>query len=185
MSIFLEGSTMNKRLVLVVGVLLTGALAWTAFGQAGDGRARFQQMREAQMKAVAALQEQVGKLKAMMEQQPAMRNFQDMTDEERTKWREESTKRRDEQAAIMANIEKQLDTVKGGMQLAREQREAMTSLNDLLASAKSENATATVAKIEKLIAEKQKQYEEKMAAMGYDAEMAQRWMERGGQRRGQ
>lgn len=178
---------MNKRLVFVVVVLLTGAVAWTAFGQAGDGRARFQQMREAQMKAIAALQEQVGKLKAMMEQQSGAgaRNFQDMTDEERTKWREERTQRQEEQTAVMASIQQQLDTLKGGMQLAREHREAMEPLNDLLASAKSENATATAAKVEKLIAEKQKQFQDKMTAMGWDPEMLQRMMERGGQRRGQ
>ncbi|NLH42902.1 MAG: hypothetical protein GX448_13770 [Planctomycetes bacterium] len=177
---------MNKRLVLVVGVLLTGALAWSAFAQPqGGGRGGFGQMRETQLKAIAALQEQVGKLKAMMEQQPQMRNFQDMTDEERTKMREEMTARREQQTAIMAEIAKQLDTVKGAMQLAREQREAMTPLNDLLASAKSENATATAAKIQKLIDEKKKQFEDKMTAMGMDPEMVQRMMERGGQRRGQ
>ena len=178
---------MNKRLVLAVGVLLTGAVAWTAFGQAGGGRGGFGQMREMQTKAIAALQEQVGKLKAMLEQQPGTqgRNFQDMTDEERTKWREERTKRQEEQTAIMANIQQQLDTLKGGMQLAREHREAMEPLNDLLASAKSENATATAAKVQKIIDEKQKQFQDKMAAMGWDPEMLQRMMERGGQRRGQ
>jgi hypothetical protein len=108
-----------------------------------------------------------------------------MTDEERTKMREEMTARREQQTAIMAEIAKQLDTVKGAMQLAREQREAMTPLNDLLASAKSENATATAAKIQKLIDEKKKQFEDKMTAMGMDPEMVQRMMERGGQRRGQ
>ncbi|MEN6333680.1 MAG: hypothetical protein ABFE01_05425 [Phycisphaerales bacterium] len=177
---------MNKRLAVGVGVLLTGALAWTAFAQPGGGRGGFAQMREARVKAIAALQEQVGKLKAMTEQQPAARgNFQDMTDEERTKMREEMTKRQEEQTAIMAEIQKQLDTIKGGMQLVREQRQAMEPLNDLLASAKSENATATAAKIQKLIDERQKQFQDKMTAMGMDPEMVQRMMERGGQRRGQ
>ncbi len=177
---------MNRRLMVGSCVLLVGAVAWTAFGQT-DGRARFQQMREAQLKAVAALQEQVGKLKTMMEQQPGAqgRNFQDMTDDERTKMREEMTKRREEQTKIMAEINKQMDTVKGGMQLAREHRQALEPLNDLLASAKSENATATAAKIQKLIDERQKQFEEKMTAMGYDSEMTQRMVERAGQPRGQ
>lgn len=174
---------MNRRLMIGSCVLLTGAVAWTAFGQT-DGRARFQQMREAQLKAVAALQEQVGKLKAMMEQQPQMRNFQDMSDDERAKMREEFTKRREEQTQIMAEIDKQLATVKGGMQVAREHREAMQPLNDLLASAKSENASSTAAKVQKLIDERQKQFEEKMTAMGYDAEMAQRMVERAEQMRG-
>jgi hypothetical protein len=182
---FLEGSTMNKRLVLVGGVVLSGVLAWSAFAQPQGGARGFGQTRETQMKAIAALQDQVGKLKAMMDQQPQARNFQDMSDDERTKMREEMTKRREEQTAIMANIQKQIDTLKGGMQLAREHREAMTPLNELLASAKGENATATAAKIQKMIDERQKQFQDQMAAMGMDPEMVQRMMERGGQRRGQ
>ncbi|HSV98780.1 MAG TPA: hypothetical protein VLI39_01305 [Sedimentisphaerales bacterium] len=177
---------MNKRLVLVGGVVLSGVLAWNAFAQPQGGARGFGQMRESRLKAIAALQEQVGKLKAMTEQQPAARgNFQDMTDEERTKMREEMTKRQEEQAAVMAEIQKQLDAFKGGMQLAREHREAMTPLNELLASAKGENATATAARIQKMIDERQKQFQDQMAAMGMDPEMVQRMMERGGQRRGQ
>jgi hypothetical protein len=176
---------MNKRLAFVVGVLLTGALAWTAFAQPAGGGRGFGQMREAQLKAIAALQEQVGKLKAMMEQQPAARgNFQDMTDEERTKMREEMTKRRESQTAIMAEIQKQMDVVKGGRQLMVDHQEAMTPLKDLLASAQSEKATATAAKIQKLIDDRQKQFDEKMTAMGYTPEMLDR-MSQMGQRRGQ
>ncbi|HQI27415.1 MAG TPA: hypothetical protein PLT20_04960 [Sedimentisphaerales bacterium] len=177
---------MNKRLVLVGGIVLSGVLAWSAFAQPQGGGRGFGPMRESRLKAIAALQEQVAKLKAMAEQQPAARgNFQDMTDEERTKMREEMTRRQEEQTAVMAEIQKQIDILKGTMQLAREHREAMTPLNELLASAKSENATATAAKIQKMIDERQKQFQDKMAAMGMDPEMVQRMMERGGQRRGQ
>lgn len=176
---------MNKRLAFVVGVLLTGALAWTAFAQPAGGGRGFGQMRETQLKAIAALQEQVGKLKAMMEQQPAARgNFQDMTDEERTKMREEMTKRREEQNVIVAEIQKQMDVIKGGRRLMMDHQEAMTPLKDLLASAQSEKATATVAKIQKLIDDRQKQFEEKMTAMGYTPEMLER-MSQMGQQRGQ
>lgn len=177
---------MNKRLVFVVGVLLTGALAWTAFAQpTGGGRGGFGQNREAQQKAIAAIQEQLGKLKAMMEQQPAARgNFQDMTDEERTKMREEMTKRREEQTAILAAIQQQVDTLKGARLMMTDHQAAMTPLKDLLASAQAEKATATVAKIEKLIAEKQKAFEEKVTAMGYTMEQMDRMMQMG-QRRGQ
>jgi hypothetical protein len=181
----LEDSIMNKRLAFVVGVLLTGALAWTAFAQPAGGGRGFGQMRETQLKAIAALQEQVGKLKAMMEQQPAARgNFQDMTDEERTKMREEMTKRREEQNVIVAEIQKQMDVIKGGRRLMMDHQEAMTPLKDLLASAQSEKATATVAKIQKLIDDRQKQFEEKMTAMGYTPEMLER-MSQMGQQRGQ
>jgi hypothetical protein len=174
---------MNKRLVFVVGVLVTGAVAWTAFAQGGGQRGGFGAMRETQQKAIAALQEHLGKLKAMTEQQPGAggRNFQDMTDEERTKWREEMTRRREEQTKLMADMQQQLDTLKGGRQMMTEHQAAMAPLKDLLASAQAEKATATAAKIEKLIAERQKAFEDKVTAMGYTMEQ----LERMGQRRGQ
>ena len=135
-------------------------------------------MREAQQKAIAAIQEQLGKLKAMMEQaSPGMqgRNFQDMTDEERTKMREEMTKRREEQTKIMADMQQQMDTLKGGRQMMTEHQAAMAPLKDLLASAQAEKATATAAKIEKLIAEKQKRSRTKVTAMGYTPDRWSGW----------
>jgi hypothetical protein len=182
---------MNKRVIVAVGALLIGVLAWTAFAQqGGTRRGGFGRNREAQQKAIATMQEELGKLKAMMEQQPGAggRNFQDMTDEERAKMREEMTQRREQQTAIMASIQQQLDVLKGGMTLAREHQQAMAPLNELLASAKSENATATAAMAQKLIDARQKEFEAKMTAMGMDPEMMQRMMERMsqmGQGRGQ
>lgn len=180
---------MNKRLVFVIGVLLTGAMTWAAFGQAqGGGRGGFGRNREAQQKAIAALQEEIGKLKAMMEQQGQGmrgRSFQDMSDDERAKMREEMNKRMEQRQQIMASIQQQLDTLRGGMEIMREHQQAMEPLKDLLASAQSEKATATAAKIQKVMDEKQKQFEAKMAAMGYDPERLQGMMERMSQRRGQ
>ncbi len=175
---------MKKNVVvLVIAAVVVLAVAWAAFGQAGGGAQRFGQMREAQTKALAALQEQLGKLKAMMEQAPGMqgRNFQDMSEEERTKMREEMTKRREEQQKIMAAMQQQFDALKGGRQLATEHQQAMTPLKDLLASAKKENAKETAGMLEKLIAERQKQFEEKMAAMGIAPDQLERMMQGGGQ----
>lgn len=171
---------MRKRTILVVGVLLTVVLAWTAIAQppAGGG---FGRMREAQQNALASLQEQAAKLKAMMDRAPQGmqgRSFQDMTEEERTKLREEFTKRREEQRTIMTTMQQQMDILKGGRQLMVEHQEALAPLKDLLASAKSENATATAAKVEKLIADRQKQFEDKMAAMGFTPEMLERMSQR-------
>ncbi|OHB65606.1 MAG: hypothetical protein A2Y77_10980 [Planctomycetes bacterium RBG_13_62_9] len=176
---------MKKRIVVVAGILLAMTAAW-AFAQAGGGGGRggFGQNREAQQKAIAALQEQVAQLKAMTErtgQGAQGRNFQDMSDEERTKMREEMTKRREEQAKIMASMQQSLDTLKGGRQLFTEHQEAMAPLNDLLASAQQENAKATAKKIEQLIAQRQKQFEDKITAMGMTMEQVQRM----GQRRQQ
>ena len=168
----------KNAVVAIVAVVLILAVAWSAFGQAGGGRG-FGQMREAQMKAIAALQEQVAKLKTHMEQAPGMqgRSFQDMSDEERTKMREEFNKRREEQQTIMAAIDQELARLKGGRQVAMDHQQAMAPLKDLLASAQKENAKETAGKIEKLIADRQKQFDDKMAAMGYTPEQIERMMQ--------
>jgi len=173
--------------VLVIAVVLVLAVAWAAFGQAGGGGQRGAAQREAQMKAVAAIQEQLAKLKTLMEapQGAQGRSFQDMSEEERTKMREEFTKRREEQMKIMAAIDQQVNTLKGGRQLMTEHQLAMEPLKDLLASAQKEGAKETAGKIEKLIAERQKQFDQKMAAMGITPEQLERMMQGGGQRRQQ
>jgi hypothetical protein len=179
-NLFQEEHAMKKRWSAIIGAVLVLAIAWVAWGQAGGGAQRFAQMREAQMKAIATLQEQVGKLKAMMDQAGQRmqgRNFQDMSEEERTKMREEMTKRRQEQAQIMASIQQQLDTLKGGRELATEHQRNMAPLKEALASAQKENAKQTAGMLEKLIAERQKQFDEKIAAMGYTPEQIERMMQ--------
>lgn len=173
---------MKKNVVVtILAVVLVLAVAWAAFGQAaGGGGQRGAQMREAQTKALAAIQESVAKLKSMMEAQAkAMegRSFQDMSEEERTKMREESTKRREEQQKVMAAMQQQMDTLKGGRQLMTEHQQAMTPLKDALASAKKENAKETAGMLEKLIADRQKQFDGKMAAMGITPDQLERMMQ--------
>jgi len=179
---------MKKNAVIaIVAVVLVLAVAWAAFGQAGGGGQRGAAQREAQMKALAALQEQVARLKTLMEapQRTQGTSFQDMSEEERTKMRETFTKRREEQQQVFASIDQELARLKGGRQLMTEHQEAMTPLKDLLASAQKENAKETAGKIEKLIADRQKQFDEKMAAMGYTPDQLERMMQGGGQRRQQ
>lgn len=180
---------MKRSTIIAAGVLLSVTVAWAAFGQAqggggGRGRGGFGPMREAQQKAMADMQEQLAKLKAMSDQAAkAMegRNFQDMSDEDRTKMREEMTKRNEEQQKIFAAMQRNLDQLKGTRGMMTEHTAAMKPLEDLLASAKKENAKETAAAIEKLIAERNKQFEEKVTAMGYTMEQMQRM----GQRRQQ
>lgn len=171
----------KNAVVAIVAVVLVLAVAWAAFGQAGGGGQRGAAQREAQMKAIAALQEQVAKLKTLMEQAPGMqgRSFQDMSEEERTKMRESFTKRREEQQQVLASIDQELARLKGGRQLMTEHEQAMTPLKDLLASAQKENAKETAGKIEKLIAERQKQFEQKITAMGYTLEQLEQMRQRG------
>ena len=169
----------RNAVIAIVAVVLVLAFAWATFGQAGGGGRGFGMNREAQTKAIAALQEQVAKLKAFIEQAPSMqgRNFQDMSDEERTKMREEFTKRREEQQKIMAAIDQQMDVLKGGRQLAQDHQQMMAPLKEALASAQTEKAKDTAAKLEKLIADRQKQFDDKMAAMGYTPDQIERMMQ--------
>lgn len=168
---------MRKNIICVVAALLVLMAAWAAFGQAGGGRGGFGRMRESQVKALAAIQENAAKFKSMMEASAkAMegRSFQDMSEDERAKMRETFMKQREEQQALVAAMEQDLMRLKGFRQLRTEEEEAVAPLKELLAVAQKENAKETAGKIEQMIAQRQKQFEDKMQAMGYDPAMMQR-----------
>jgi hypothetical protein len=174
---------MKRSTMIAGGVLLSMTIAWAAFGQTGGGGGRggFGQMREAQQKALADLQEQVAKLKAMTDQSAkamAGRNFQDMSEEERTKMREEFTKRNEEQQKIFAAMQSAMDRLKGGRQMMLEHNESLKPLQEALASAQKENAKATTKMLEQLIAQRQKAFEDKATAMGYTMEQLQQMGQR-------
>jgi hypothetical protein len=162
---------MKKHVVLILAIAMVLAVALAAVAQQRGGMQGFQQRREAQMKALDTLAQNAGKLKAAMGQMGAGlqgRSFQDLSEDERAKMREEFTKRREEQQKLTAEIEQALMTLRGSRQLWTEYDESVAPLKELLASAQSEKATATAGKIEKLLAQRQKQFEEKLTALGYD-----------------
>jgi hypothetical protein len=174
---FQEEHAMKRTVISLVVILLVLTVAWAAFGQAGEGRRGFGQMREAQVKALTAIQENAAKLKSMMEASAkAMegRSFQDMSEDERAKMRETFTKQREEQQTLVTAMEQDVMRLKGFRQLRTEQEEAVAPLKELLAAAQKENAKETAGKIEQMIAQRQKQFEDKMKAMGYDPAMMQR-----------
>ena len=180
---------MKRSTIVAVSVLLTMAVAWAAYGQAGGGgggrgRGGFGMMGGAQMqKTVADLQEQVAKLKALMDAgAKAMegRSFQDMTEEDRAKMKERST----QQQALMAAIQKDVDQLRI-RQIAAEYNQSMTALKDAQASAQKENAKETAQKLGQIMAEREKQMEEKVTAMGMTMDDLQKMGTRGGGRRQQ
>lgn len=173
----------TRKCVVIVGVVaLVLGVTMAAFGQPAAGTqpeggrrgagGRFGMNREVQLKAIAAIQEQLGKLKAALEAptpgMPEGGSFQDLSDEERTKMREAMTKRRDEQAQVIAAIEQELAKLKGIGQLRTEQEASVDPLKEILASAQKEQAKATAAKVEQLIAQRQKAWEDKMKSLGLD-----------------
>ena len=176
---------MKKYGSSIVGVLLVLAAAWVAFGQAekpqrpqraqgqgmgqGGGGQFGAQFREAQLKAVAAVQEQIGKLKAFLEAPgPATPagGFQNASEEERTKMREAFTQRREQQQQIMEAIDTELAKLKGARQLLREQEQGTKELQAIREVAAKEQAKETLKSIDELIAKRQKAFEDRIAKLG-------------------
>jgi len=175
--------------MVAAGILLSMTVAWAAFGQAGGagggrGRGGFGMMGGAQMqKTVADLQEQVNKLKALVDAgAKAMegRSYQDLTEEDRAKLKERAT----EQQKIMAAIQADVDRLRI-RQMAAEYNQSMTALKDAQASAEKEKAKETARMLGQIIAEREKQMEEKVTAMGMTMDDLQKMGTRGGGRRQQ
>lgn len=175
---------MKRSTVMAAGLLLTAAMAWAAFGQAGGGGGRGGMMGGAQMqKAVADLQEQVAKLKSLADAgAKAMegKTYQDLSEEDRAKMKE----RRTEQQKIMAAIQQDVDRLRLP-QMAAEYNQSITALKDAQASAEKEKAKETAQKLGQIIAEREKQMEEKVTAMGLTMDQLQKMGTRGGGRRQQ
>lgn len=153
---------MKRYLISTIAVLAVLVVVLAAFGQEERPRMRGGRSREAQQNAIAAIEAKLAELKKGTEQQPAFdrEQFQEMSDEERTKFREAMMKQREEQAAIVAAIEQQVMILKGGRQLQTEHDEAMAGLQAIHAQAVKENATETAKSIQALIDKRTKKLED-------------------------
>ncbi len=163
-----------KRFPIVATAVVLVLLAGLVVAQQQEQmRQRFQQQREVQQKALTTLQEDTGKLKAMMDQSvSAMQNrqdFQNMSEEERTKMREEFTKRREDQQKLLQSIEQQVMILKGGRQMAMEHQEAMKELNEIKDLAGEEKAAKTADRLGQYIEKKQKAFEDLRTKLGLPA----------------
>jgi hypothetical protein len=168
---------MKRYLILIVGILVILAMAWASLGQperaeaprperAGTER-RQGMRREDQLKAIAAIEEQITKIKSGLESMPAgQQRRQDLPEEERNKLRENFRKIREERQQSIATIEEQLAKLKGGRQLRTEHEESIGKLNAIHELAVKEKATETAASIEKLIAEKKQNFEAMLQKLG-------------------
>lgn len=101
--------------------------------------------REAQLEAIKAIEEQLAKLKAGMESQGQLRPSQDLSEQERTRLREQFTKAREERQTAIRTIVAQLARLQGRMRPATEgEQYIIVSTADL--KAVSELATKEKAK---------------------------------------
>jgi hypothetical protein len=178
---------MKKSTMIATGILLSMAVAWAAYGQAGGGGGarggRGGMMGPQMQKNVAELQAQVAKLKALVDEgAKAMegKTYADLSDDDRAKMKERST----EQQKLVVAIQQGVDRLRM-RQMAAEYNESMTALKDAQASAQKENAKETAQKLGQIIAAREKLMEEKVTAMGMTMDDLQKMGTRGGARRGQ
>jgi hypothetical protein len=142
------------------------------FRQRFAGRRRMS--REDQLKSIVELESQLAKLKASVEAQPQGRtNYRDLSEEERTKLREQSTKAREVRQAVITAIRAEVDKLSPPRATA-EQIAALRELREIRTLAEKEKATEIAKRLAALI-EKQTQ---QMPARGRGGAGG------GGQRRG-
>ena len=164
---------MNRYLISSVAVLVILAVAWIAFGQQQSERAqRYAQYRQAQLKAIEAIQEQAGKLKTALEESAkrseSFRNWQELSEEERAKLRERFTKMREERQQALAAIEQRVMVLKGRRQLDTEHEESIAELQAVHSLAVNEKAKQTAKRLEELIAKRNKEHEDAMKKLGLE-----------------
>jgi hypothetical protein len=112
---------MKKHLISTIAIIVVLAVVLVSFGQeerAGRGRGMG---REERMKAIEVIEAQLAKLKEGG-QRPAFNreSFQDMSEDERAKFREQMTKVREEQQKIYQTIMGQLAGIQGRREPAPE-----------------------------------------------------------------
>lgn len=113
--------------------------------------------REEQLAAIKAIEDQLEKLKASIESAPSFqgRNFRDMSEEERAKFREERNNAREARQATFTAINAELDKLNPPRPTA-EQMQVLRDLREIRALAEKEKATETTKRLGELI-EKQVQ----------------------------
>ena len=121
-------------------------------GAAGGGGRMGMRNPEEQLKAIAAIEEQLGKLKASVKSTAGMdfAKIRDLPEEEQTKMREKMTKAREERQAALTAIDQQMVALRGPQAPVNE--EALKELRGILELAQKEKAQETAKRVEALIA---------------------------------
>jgi len=124
--------------------------------------------REEQLKIVAAVEEQIAKLKAVIVAQIGPEDwakFRDIAAEEKTKLREKLAKAFEERRTIIEAIEQQIAKLKGERQRMEDQQRLIGELQAIRDSAVQEKAVGTAKHIEQLIERRRKEFEGRLPAL--------------------
>lgn len=150
---------MKRYVISTVAILMVLAMVWVAFGQEqgtrqGQGRGGFMSAEE-RAKAFEAIEAQLAKLKAAGPGAGFSReSFQNMSEEERTKFREKMTAARQEQQKSIQIILAQLAALQGRREPAPEGAQYLivttADLKPIQDSAVKEKATETAKLLEAL-----------------------------------
>jgi hypothetical protein len=162
---------MKRHLAGVLTTVMILSVALAAVAQQDDaGRQRWQQWREAQNKAIQAIQANGVRLRTAFDDagkaMPSPERWGSMSDEERNKLREAARARWEEQQKILADLEQQIAVMKGPRQLKLEQEEAMQELAAIRDLARQEKAQKAAERLQGLIDRRQAQYDQIMQRIG-------------------
>ena len=178
---------MKKHLILTVSVLMVLAVVLVSFGQEQRPRRGRFMGGEERMKAIEAIEADLTKLKKQADIPRPEGGFQNMSEEERTKYREQMAKVRQEQQKIYQAIMGQLAALQGRRQPAPEGAQYMiistADLKPVQEAAVKEKAAETGKLLEELVARSQRRGFGSRRSGGQRGERPQG--SRGGQRGGQ
>ena len=193
---------MKRYLISTIAVLVILSMTMSVYaqGQAAGGEGRGGGGRGAGMRggrgtqqlqdAIAAIEAQLTNLKKVLatETPRPQGGFQDMSEEERAKMREQRTKLREQQQAAATVIEQQVMILKGN-QLQEEHQAEIDQLQAVADSATKEKATATAKMVQDIIAKRTKAFDDIVEKLGIRLRRGRGQggggQGQGGQRRGQ
>jgi len=124
--------------------------------------------REEQLKVIAAVEEQIAKLKALIESQAGPDEFakmRELPEEERTKLREKFVKAREERQKAVEAIEQNIVKLRGERQAIEEHQKFIAELQAIRELATKEKAGETAKRIEQLIERRRKEFEGRLPAL--------------------
>jgi hypothetical protein len=165
---------MKRHLISIVTIVVVLIAAWVSFGQpetsersrgdrARGGADRWRMRREQRAKAIAAMEEQIAKIKLGLERRPqGAKRWQELSDEEKNELRKKFREIRDERNKSIAVIKAQIAKLRGERRLTAEHEKTIGKLKAIRQLAVKEKAKETAAAIDKLIAEQQKEFEVRM-----------------------